>query len=148
MLLPVFLLVSAIRPPGEDFCYVKQSFDDERMELIFDGDTVTVVTPHIRSARWDVTYWVDTGERRSVPHEAIMSPNSVRLPAEMIGELEAGNYLNVRVSPLDAESFLQSISLLGFTAASRKLDDPECTGSLPAADDEPSGQADATATGG
>ncbi len=119
-----------VRQPGENRCYVKQSFhgDDGKMELIFDGDALTVVTPHIPSARWNATWWVDSGARQTLAHADIMAPNSFRLPADSLGDLRAGNYLNVRVTPEAGEPLSQTLSLLGFTAASRKLSEPDCLG--------------------
>ena len=118
-----------IRQPGDGFCYAKQSFhmDSGKMELIFDGEVVTVLLPHVASGRWDVTFWVDSGKRQTIRHEQIMAPDSFHLPRDRLGDLKSGNYLNVRVSPDGAEPFSQTISLLGFTAAGNKLDDPECT---------------------
>ena len=117
-----------VRQPGENRCYIKQSFhgDDDKMELIFDGNTLSVVTPHIPSGRWDATWWVDSGARQTLAHADIMAPNSFRLPAESLDLLRAGSYLNVRLTPAAGEPLSQTLSLLGFTAASRKLTEPEC----------------------
>lgn len=117
-----------IRQPGEGFCYVKQSYnnDTNKMELSFQGASPTIVTSFYRGLDGEVQYWVDDGPKRTVPNSEISGTNSFELAVDVVGQMKAGRTLYVRVKPSGRPTRTQKFSLLGFTAATRALSGPKC----------------------
>ena len=117
-----------IKQPGEGFCYVKQSYDNDsnKMELSFKGASPTIVTPAYRGIDGDVRYWIDGGAKYTVPSSDISGANSFELPANVVDQMKAGRILHVRVKPSGQPIRTQNFSLLGFTAATRVLSGQEC----------------------
>lgn len=117
-----------IKQPGEGFCYVKQSYDNDtsKMELIFSGSAPLIITPFYRGIDGDVKYWVDSDPKRTVSSSEINGTSSFKLATDVVNEMKAGQTLYVRVKPLGEPERTQEFSLLGFTAAVRALNGPEC----------------------
>lgn len=117
-----------IKQPGEGFCYVKQSYDNDtsKMELSFQGASPTIVTPFYRGIDGDVQYWVDDGPKRTVPNSEISGANSFELAADAVGQMKAGRTLYVRVKPSGQPTRTQKFSLLGLTAATQALSGHKC----------------------
>lgn len=117
-----------IRQPGEGFCYVKQSYDNDtsKMELSFQGDAPYIVTPFYRGIEGSIEYRVDHGKTRIVKNSEISGSNSFHLSKNVVPEIKAGLKLYVKVNPVGERSRTQSFSLLGFTAASQELNTEKC----------------------
>lgn len=117
-----------IKQPGEGFCYVKQSYDNDtsKMELSFQGTSPDIVTPFYRGIDEDVNYWVDDGPKYTVPNSKISGANSFELAAKIVDKMKAGRILYVRVKPSGKPTRTQKFTLLGFTAATQVLASRKC----------------------
>jgi hypothetical protein len=119
-----------IKQPGEGFCYATQSYesDPSKMTLSLKGETPSIATPFFRGIDGAPVYWVDDGSKRQVASAEVTAAGSFRLSPEVVGELRAGQVLYVQVKPTGEPSVTQEFSLRGFTAVSRMLSSPACTG--------------------
>lgn len=118
-----------IRQPGEGFCYLKQSHDNDpsKMEMIIkSGGTASIITPFFRGISGNVTYRVDNSEPGLISAAAIENASLIELPRNLLPKLEAGRKLHVSVAPKGGEPQTQIFSLLGLTAASQWLARDEC----------------------
>jgi hypothetical protein len=117
-----------IKQPGEGFCYVKQSYDDDKnkMELAFRGRNPAILMPFLRGIDGDAQYWVDGKPLRSVASSEISEAGYFELATEVVSSMKAGLILYVRVKPVGQPVTTQEFSLLGFTAAAKMLTSDEC----------------------
>ena len=117
-----------IKQPGEGFCYVKQSYDNDKnkMELAFRGRNPAILMPFLRGIDGDVQYWVDAIPPRIVADSEISEAGYFELAADVVGSMKAGLNLYVRVKPVGQPVIKQEFSLLGFTAAAKMLTSDEC----------------------
>lgn len=118
-----------IRQPGEGFCYVKQSYDNDlsKMEISVGQEGIpAIVTPFFRGIIGGIAYQVDDGPVYQVPASEIEQANLIHLAPDLIPEMKAGQQLFVRVHPVGEEPRTQAFSLLGFTAALKVLDREDC----------------------
>jgi len=117
-----------IKQPGEDFCYVKQSYQDDpsRMELIFEGVFPSILTSFTSGLDDEVQYWVDDGPKRVIPNSRTNEGRAFNLAADLVGEMKAGQTLHIRVKPNGQQIRTQNFSLLGFAAAAEVLAGTGC----------------------
>ena len=116
-----------IKQPGEGFCYLKQSYDDEldKLELSMKADNKPfLLVPFFQGLDGDVSYRIDDGPIRIIPAHAVANP--LLLPTDVVPSLKKGNILIVRVKPVGSSTIEQHFSLRGFTAAAALLIDPQC----------------------
>jgi hypothetical protein len=119
-----------IKQPGEGFCYVKQSYenDPDKMSLTYSGGAPSIITPFLYGIEGDVQYWVDNNPKYTIFSKEIDGTRSFNLSKDIMGELRAGNYLNIRIKPKRDSIRTQRFSLQGFTAATYMLSSKKCGG--------------------
>ena len=117
-----------IHQPGEAFCYLKQSYEDDtgKMELSMKRDGVPyLVTPFFRGIEGDISYHVNDGPVRIVP-ENPKNNMGFNLSTDAVPEMKRGGMLSIRVKPTGEATREQRFELRGFSAAAQWLDKPTC----------------------
>jgi len=110
-------------------CYVKQSYDKDlqKMELAYNGYYPYLTIPFLNGIKGDIFYWVDEGSGYSISLSELkkndISPN---LNQNILPEMKKGRSLYVRVNPVGFPPRIQRFSLMGFTAALKRISRKDC----------------------
>ncbi len=121
-----------IKAPGENFCFLKQSYDDDlsKMELRIDridkGEPPLVITPFIRGIEGTITYRVDENAPRSFDASTFAGKTAFDLSIDTWPEMKKGNRLFVSVKPVNKNRISQAFILIGLTAASQWFKNARC----------------------
>ena len=110
-------------------CYVKQSYDKDpqKMELAYNGYYPYINIPFWNGIEGDVFYWVDEGSGYSIRVSELKKNNiSTKLNQNIIPEKKKGRALYVRVNPVGFPPRIQKFSLIGFTAALKRISRKDC----------------------
>ncbi len=121
-----------IKDPAQGLCYIKQGYLGQRMmDLELDEHGALCLWGPFSPVAVDVQvqYQIDhRGQERFIARQV---SNGLRLPDDLIQEMQKGYVLTVKVESLDPEQELgtvpeQEFSLLGFLAATKVLDTQKC----------------------
>lgn len=111
----------------DEFCFVKQSYAEQpgRFEFMTKGEGFVLLNPHFMGFSEDVTYWIDSGTKHTLP-ASVGDEFSFELTDLQLDRLEAGTELFIKVSPRGERPRVHSISLSGFGEAYKMLGSESC----------------------
>jgi hypothetical protein len=117
-----------IRDPDDNYCYLKQSHHDEPWKMEFIVGPIgkpSILSPY-SDLSGQIVFLVDKNPPVIIEAWSLAMESLIDLPTDILPQLKAGLALEVSVEPKEQGPKTQSFSLVGFSAALRWLNRPEC----------------------